>query len=360
MAMTSPFPPFIFPGLRRCHGTRSREEKHTMTQNAAALAQKPKKRKMGRLERKNTLVALSFIAPNFIGFAIFTLIPVVMSVIMSFMDSKTGAIFGAQWVGLNNYAEIFKVAKVSEKIAAGGLMEGLTYFFNRVDLGIALKNTVFYTVVTVPLTLICSICLALVLNRAVKGAVAFRAILFFPYVASMVAICVCWNFMLMKNGPINQLLMAIGINFNKSWTADSTMAMWAIILVSVWRSMGYYMVIYLAALQGVPRELYEAATVDGANKWQQFWNVTLPQLNPTTFFASIMLIIGCFKIYDTVAIMTGGGPGRATKMLVTYIYDTAFAQFKYGIASAIAMVLLVIVLLVTLIQFSMEKKFSND
>ena len=331
-----------------------------MAQNAPAASVRPPKHRMGRLQRKNTLVALSFIAPNFIGFAIFTLIPVVMSVVMSFMDSKTGAIFGAEWVGFANYQDIFNVAKVSSKMADGGFLAGLSYFFNRVDLGIALKNTVFYTIVTVPLTLMCSIILALVLNRAVKGAVAFRAILFFPYVASMVAICVCWNFMLMKDGPINQILMSLGSDFNKSWTADSTMAMWAIILVSVWRSMGYYMVIYLAALQGVPRELYEAATVDGANKWQQFWSVTLPQLRPTTFFASIMLIIGCFKIYDTVAIMTGGGPGRATKMLVTYIYDTAFMQFKYGTASAIAMVLLVIVLLVTVIQFSMEKKFAND
>lgn len=329
--------------------------------NAVAAPNQPKKKfKMGRLEKRNTLVALSFIAPNFLGFAIFTLIPVVMSVFMSLTESNTGALFGSKWVGLANYADIFNTAKVGAKIAEDGLFAGLTYFFNRVDLGIALKNTVFYTIVTVPLTLVCSIALALVLNRAVNGAVGFRAIFFFPYVASMVAICVCWNFMLMKNGPVNQLLNSVGIPFNKSWTADSTMAMWAIILVSVWRSMGYYMVIYLAALQGVPRELYEAATVDGANKWQQFRNVTLPQLRPTTFFASIMLIIGCFKIYDTVAIMTGGGPGRATKMLVTYIYDTAFVNFKYGMASAIAMVLLVIVLIVTVIQFSMEKKFSND
>ena len=177
----------------------------------------------------------------------------------------------------------------------------------------------------------------------------------------MVAICVCWNFMLMKDGPVNQMIMALGINFNKSWTADSTMAMWAIILVSVWRSMGYYMVIYLAALQGVPRELYEAATVDGANKWQQFRNVTLPQIKPTTFFCTIMLVIGSFKIYDKVAIMTNGvGPVRATKMLVTYIYDVAFNNIKYGQASAIAMVLLVIVLIVTIIQFANEKKFAND
>ena len=165
---------------------------------------------------------------------------------------------------------------------------------------------------------------------------------------------------MMKDGPINQLLMGLGIPYNKSWTADSTMAIWSIILVSVWRNMGYYMVIYLAALQGVPVDLYEAAIVDGANKRQQFFRVTLPQLRPTTFFASTMMIISCFKIYDVVAIMTEGGPGRSTKMLVTYIYDEAFSNFNYGVASAIAMVLLVIVLIFTLIQFSTEDRYANN
>ncbi len=315
-----------------------------------------RKRRMTKLERRNTLIAYSFLAPNFLGFAIFTLVPVVFSIMLSFVEWNGGAFSMMKWVGLDNYADIFKIEKVFEKFAEGDFF----YFFNRVDLGIALKNTVFYTVVTVPLALVCAIGLAIALNKAVKGAVVFRTIFFFPYVASMVAICVCWNFMLMKDGPINQLIMALGIDFNKSWTADSTMAMWAIILVSVWRNMGYYMVIYLAALQGIPRELYEAATVDGASKWQQFRNVTLPQLKPTTFFASIMLVISCFKIYDVVAIMTAGGPGRSTKMLVTYIYDVAFSQIKYGLASAISMVLLVIVLVITIIQFSSEKKFSND
>jgi multiple sugar transport system permease protein len=323
-----------------------------MAQTAAGQ----RKKGMSKLERKNTLIAYSFLAPNFLGFAIFTLVPVVFSILLSFIEWNGGALSNMKWVGLDNYATIFKVEKVIEKFADGDYF----YFFNRVDLGIALKNTVFYTLITVPLTLVCSIALAMALNKAVKGAVAFRTIFFFPYVASMVAICVCWNFMLMKDGPINQLIMGLGIDFNKSWTADSNMAMWAIILVSVWRNMGYYMIIYLAALQGVPRELYEAATVDGANKWQQFRNVTLPQLKPTTFFASIMMVISCFKIYDVVAIMTEGGPGRSTKMLVTYIYDIAFARIKYGEASAISMVLLVIVLLITIIQFSSEKKFAND
>ena len=317
-----------------------------MTQSVA----KPRK-KSSRLHRKNTLVAYSFLAPNFLGFAIFTLVPVLCAIALSFCEWNGGDISKLKFVGFDNYATIFNVSKVSEK--------GLEYFFNRVDLGISLKNTVFYTLMTVPLTIICALALALILNK-VKGALAFRTVFFFPYVASMVAICVCWRFMMMKDGPINQLIMALGGSYNKSWTADSTMAIWSIILVSVWRNMGYYMVIYLAALQGVPQDLYEAATMDGANKWQQFCHVTLPQLSPTTFFASTMLIISCFKIYDVVKIMTEGGPGRSTKMLVTYIYDEAFSNFNYGIASAIAMVLLVIVLIFTLAQFSMEDRYANN
>ena len=307
--------------------------------------------RMGKLERKNTLVAYSFLAPNFIGFAVFTLVPVICAIALSLFEWNGGDISKLKFVGLDNYATIFATKKVAEK--------GIGYFFNRADLGITLKNTVYYTVVTVPLTIICALALALLLNK-IRGAVFFRTVFFFPYVSSMVAICVCWSFMLMKDGPVNQIIMALGINFNKGWTADSTMAIWSIILVSVWRNMGYYMVLYLAALQGIPRELMEAATVDGANKWQQFWHVTLPQLKPTTFFVSVMMVISCFKIYDVVAIMTDGGPGRATKMLVTYIYDEAFIKVRYGQASAISMVLLVIVLLVTIIQFGSEKKFSND
>ena len=307
--------------------------------------------KMGKLERKNTLIAYSFLAPNFIGFAVFTLVPVICAIALSLFEWNGGDISKLKFVGLDNYATIFATKKVAEK--------GISYFFERADLGIALRNTVYYTVVTVPLTIVCALALAMLLNK-IRGALIFRTIFFFPYVSSMVAICVCWSFMLMRNGPINQIIMALGIDFNKSWTADSNMAMWSIILVSVWRNMGYYMVLYLAALQGIPRELMEAATVDGANKWQQFLHVTLPQLKPTTFFVSVMMVISCFKIYDVVAIMTEGGPGRSTKMLVTYIYDEAFVKVRYGEASAISMVLLVIVLLVTIIQFSSEKKFSND
>lgn len=309
-------------------------------------SQADSRRKMSALEKRNTLIAYSFLAPNFIGFVIFTLIPVVFSFALAFMDWGGGA--NISFVGLNNFRYIFK-----------------DFSFTKSNLGIALKNTVFYTLMTVPLTLLCSLGLALILNKAVKGAKFFRAVFFFPYVASLVAICVCWNFLLMKTGPVNQMLGAIGIHMTKSWTSSRDLAIWAIIIVSVWRNAGYYMVMYLAGLQGVPGELYEAATIDGANGWQRFINVTMPMLTPTTFFNSIMMVISCFKIYDVVAIMTQGGPGRSTKMLVTYIFELSFGgegiatSAQYGVASAVSMVLLAIVLLVTFVQFRGEKKWVN-
>lgn len=323
-----------------------------MTANAGkevdlmTASQTKSRQKMGALERRNTLIAYSFLAPNFIGFVVFTLIPVIFSFALAFMDWGGGA--NIKFVGLENFRYIFK-----------------DFSFTKSNLGIALKNTVFYTLMTVPLTLLCSLGLALILNKAVKGAKFFRAVFFFPYVASLVAICVCWNFLLMKTGPVNQVLNAIGLHMTKSWTSSRELAIWAIIIVSVWRNAGYYMVMYLAGLQGVPGELYEAATIDGANGWQKFTNVTMPMLTPTTFFNSIMMIISCFKIYDVVAIMTQGGPGRSTKMLVTYIFELSFGgegiatSAQYGVASAVSMVLLVIVLLVTFVQFRGEKKWVN-
>lgn len=309
-------------------------------------AQAQSRRKMSALEKKNTLIAYSFLAPNFIGFVVFTLIPVIFSFALAFMDWGGGA--NITFVGFDNFRYIFK-----------------DFSFTKSNLGIALKNTVFYTAMTVPLTLLCALGLALILNKAVKGAKFFRAVFFFPYVASLVAICVCWNFLLMKNGPVNQILNTIGFSMKKSWTSSRDLAIWAIIIVSVWRNAGYYMVMYLAGLQGVPGELYEAATIDGANAWQRFTNVTMPMLTPTTFFNSIMMVISCFKIYDVVAIMTQGGPGRSTKMLVTYIFELSFGgegiatSAQYGVASAVSMVLLAIVLLVTFVQFRGEKKWVN-
>ena len=312
----------------------------------SAMAQR---RSMGKQERRNTLVALLIPGAELHRIHHLHHDPGGLLRRVAFLDWGGG---GAQikFVGLDNFRTIFK-----------------DFSFTRSsNLGIALKNTVFYTIATVPLTIACSLGLALVLNKAVKGANFFRAVFFFPYVASLVAICVCWNFLLMKTGPVNQFLNAIGFNMTKSWTSSRDLAIWAIIIVSVWRNAGYYMVMYLAGLQGVPNELYEAATMDGANGWQKFTKVTIPMLTPTTFFCTIMM--GHLLLQDLRRRRDhdpGLGPGRATKMLVTYIFELSFGgegiatSAQYGLASAVSMVLFVIVLTVTFVQFRAEKKWVN-
>lgn len=291
-----------------------------------------KSKAANKLKRKNTLTALSFIAPNFIGFFLFTLVPVVFSLILAFMEWDSFR--SPEFVGMKNFSK----------------MLGDDTFW------ISLKNTFFYTIGVVPLTLVCSLGLAILLNKKVRGMKFFRTAFFFPYVTSLVAIAVVWNMLFHPTmGPINQFLKFF-IENPPGWTSSSDWALTAIIIVSVWRGMGYYMILYLAGLQSVPKELYEAASIDGANKWQQFRNVTLPSLRPTTFFVSIMLVINCFKIFDLVQVMTAGGPGRATNVLVYQIYNEAFVKFNFGYASAIAMVLFVIVLGITVIQFKWNQR----
>ncbi|MFR3235558.1 MAG: carbohydrate ABC transporter permease [Blautia producta] len=225
----------------------------------------------------------------------------------------------------------------------------------------SLVNTLYFTVGTVPVVLALSLGLAILMNKPLKGKVFFRSVLFFPYVASLVAIAVVWMALFNPDmGPINSLLMALGVDNPPRWAASTTWAMPTIIGLTVWKSMGYYMIVYLAALQGVPGDLYEAAALDGANKWQQFKNVTWPSVMPTTFYILILLLVGAFKSYDTMYVTTQGGPGEATKVLAYHIYNTAFTSFKFGYASALAMVLFVIVITITLIQFKCEKKFANN
>ncbi|MDA9461689.1 carbohydrate ABC transporter permease [Enterococcus mundtii] len=280
-----------------------------------------------KLKRKNTLIAWSFIAPNFIGFLIFTLVPVVFSLVLAFM--KWDSFSTPEFVGIQNFSR---------------MLSDDTFW-------ISLKNTFLYTIGVVPLTLICSLGLAILLNQKIRGVKFFRTAFFFPYVTSLVAIAVVWSMLFHPTmGPINQFLRLV-IENPPGWLSSSDWALTAIIIVSVWRGMGYYMILYLAGLQGISKELYEAAAMDGANKWKQFIHITVPALRPTTFFVTIMLVINCFKIFDLVQVMTDGGPGRATNVLVYQVYNEAFVKFNFGYASAIAMVLFVIVLVITVIQF---------
>jgi len=225
------------------------------------------------------------------------------------------------------------------------------------SLHIAIQNTIFYTVGTVPLTLVASLGLALLLNKAVRGMGIFRTAIFFPFITSLVAVAFVWNMLLHPTfGPINSFLMSMGISNPPGWTASTTWAMPAIIITSVWRFMGYYMVIYLAGLQSIPKQLYEAAEIDGAGTWKRFLYVTLPMLRPTTFFVTIMLTINSFRVFDLVQVMTNGGPGRATTVLVHQLYIAGFVRFNFGYASAIALLLFFMVISITIVQFMLGKR----
>jgi len=286
---------------------------------------------------KTNLIGYSFIAPSLIGYFIFIFIPVCFSFILSVMKWD-GSDMPMQFVGLQNFAKLFKDS---------------TFI-------ISLKNTVWYAVFTVPLTMVSAMLIAVLLNSKIKGVVAYRTAFFFPYVASLVAVGAVWNMLFQPEfGPINEFLKMIGFANPPRWTASVDWAMWVIIIVSVWKYMGYYMVVYLAALQGISDDLYEAAGIDGATGLKKLWYITIPMLTPTTFFVVIMMTIQCFKVFDLIYVMTGGGPGRATNVLVNHIYNAAFIDFKFGYASASAMVLFAIVLVITLIQLRGERKFTD-
>jgi len=287
-----------------------------------------------RRQLSKNLVAYSFVLPNLLGFAIFTLVPIVFSLGLAFM-SWDGA-NEIDWVGLKNFQE---------------MADDRTF-------NIALENTFWYVGGTVPLTMICSLGLAVLLNQPIRGRSIFRTIYFFPYVASLVAVAVVWNMLFFPSaGPVNELLRTLGVQNPPRWSASVDWAMPTVVLASIWRNMGYYMVIYLAALQGIPVILYESAEIDGANAWQKFRYITVPMLTPATFFISIMLTISSFKVFDLILVMTNGGPGRATNVLVIHTYNTAFRRFEFGYSSAIAMVLFLIVMAITLVQFYMERRW---
>lgn len=293
-------------------------------------------------QQKRDLVAYSFIAPNFIGFAVFTLGPVVFAFVLAFLEWDGNN--PMKFVGLHNFALMFS----NDRFIA------------------ALRNTVVYCVATVPLTLIVALALAVVLNQKIKGRNFFRTVAFFPYVASLVAVAAVWNMLFSpaKSGPVNMILYNLGVGAKDlpKWSADKDWVMFTLVFFSVWKNMGYYMLIYLAGLQGINGELYEAGSLDGANAWQKFRYITWPQLRPTTFFVTIMLTINCFKVYDIVYMLAGGNTGvlnESAIVLVYHIYEEAFRNWNLGYASAVAMVLFVIVLTITLIQFRGQKKYAN-
>lgn len=289
-----------------------------------------------RLVSRNTVAGWSFILPNFIGFAVLTLLPVVVLFYVAFTSWN---VFGvADWTGTANFRRMWDDSS----------------FWT------ALRNTVYYAVFHIPLTLAAALGLALLLNRKLRGVRFFRTVAFFPYITSIVAIAVVWNQLFSPEyGPINALLGAVGVDNPPGWTTSSTWSMPAVIIVGTWRYMGYYMLLFLAGLQTIPAQLYEAAETDGASPWQRFVHVTLPGLRTTTFFVTVLLTIESFKVFDLILVMTGGGPGQSTLVLSQYIYQKGFEENQFGYASAVSIVLFAICFGITVIQFMVNKRRNS-
>lgn len=277
--------------------------------------------------------AFLLLLPNLLGFLIFTLFPVVAAFLLSFTEYDMMS--PIKWIGLGNYFELLNDSTFKQ----------------------VLINTLYYSVFTVPIGATISLFLAIALDRRTKLVKFYRAVYFLPVISSMVAVAMVWQWIYNPEfGLINYLLSLVGIK-GPSWLTDTVWAMPAIIVVNIWKGLGFNMLLFLAGLQGISNSYYEAADIEGARWWTKFTRITLPLLSPTTFFVLVMSFISSFQVFDSVFLMTGGGPGRSTSVLVHYLYQNAFQYFRMGYASALAYVLFFLVFLVTLIQLAFQKKW---
>ncbi|MBT0994210.1 sugar ABC transporter permease [Cellulomonas sp. DKR-3] len=292
------------------------------------------RRARNRLHRVEHRWALLFIAPPVIGFLLFTLYPIGFAVYTS-LTSWNG-LGPMRFVGLDNY-----VALVQDE------------YFRK-----SLWNTFFY-MIGIPIGLVLSLLLAIALNRRIPGRTAFRTIYYVPVISSLAAIAIVWQFAYNGDfGLINQVLGWFGIN-GPDWLQNTATVKPAIILMAIWKGLGYSMLLYLAAIQSVPASLYEAASLDGANAYQKFRSITLPMVRPVTFFLVVTNIIAGAQIFTEINIMTPtGGPEFSSASVVWYIVRKAFKYQQMGYATAMAIVLGILVLVITLIQFRLNRRNS--
>ena len=283
--------------------------------------------RLGGVQAREALKGYAFISPWLIGFLAFTLIPIGLSFYYSLCNYSL--LQPPAYRGLENYR---------------ALMDDKIFW-------LALRNTFYYAGLALPLGLICALAVALLLNTKIRGQGFYRAIVFLPSIVPASASAMIWLWLFNpKLGLINLVLTRLGIHDPPAWVADRTWAMPALAFISIW-GVGNTVVIYLAGLQDVPRELYEAAEIDGATAWRQVWHVTLPTISPVIFFNLITAIIGTMNFFVLPFIMTQGGPNRATYFYTYYLYDNAFIYLKMGYASAMAWVQLLMVLALTGLAF---------
>lgn len=289
-------------------------------------------------EKTNFWIVFIFLSPALSAILFFFIVPVIAALLISFTDFDIytlGDLRRLRFTGFGNYIKLFQ--------------DELFYK--------ALLNTFYFVFVGGPLSIIVSLSTALLLNsKLVKFKKIFRTIYFLPVVTTIVAVAIVWRYLYHPRfGILNYLISIFGIN-PIDWLGDPTYAMPAIIILAVWKNFGYNMILFIAGLQNIPTELYEAAELDGASSWFKFKSITLPLLAPTTFFTSIITMIGYFQLFAEPYVMTQGGPLNSTLSIVLYMYQEGFRWWNMGYSVSIAFVLFVIILLGTLIQLRYEKR----
>jgi len=286
-----------------------------------------------RLRMRKAIEGYLFASPWIIGFFIFTAGPMIASLLLSFC--KYDVLTTLEWIGIGNYKQMFN-----------------TDLFWK-----ALYNTLYWVILGVPLRQASALLLALLTNQKIKGKPLFRTIFYVPSVVSGVALAMLWVWLFEPSiGLINTMLRTLGIKNPPLWLGSEEWAKPALIIMSLW-GVGQGMVIYLAGLQDIPIQLYEAAEIDGAGVWHKFWKITIPLLTPSIFFNFIMGIIGSFQIFTQAYVMTRGGPAYSTYFYVLYIYDEGFQYMHMGYASALAWILFLVILFFTLLQLKSSRRW---
>jgi len=303
-----------------------------MTSIAEPLRAQAKK-SFWTMARRDAAAGYLFIAPQLIGIVIFVLIPV--GLVFWYSLHEWNVLAGSfRFTGTANYQRLFNDPAMGEVLSVTAVFSAGLAVLN---MGMALG-------------------LALLLNQKLRGMVIFRTLFFSPVVVSLVAWTVVWSFLLQDNGGINGMLQSIGVD-GPNWLRHPTTAMISVIVVQALKNVGLNMILFLAALQGVPRELFEAARVDGVPRFKQFYRITLPMISPTILLASIVTIVGALQVFAQIMILTQGGPGFSTTVLVYYLYQQAFQFYLFGYGSTLSIVLLLIVGALTLIQWQLRRKF---
>ena len=280
-----------------------------------------------------TVWAYFFLSPFLIGLVLFMLGPLIFALVLSFLDWNM--VGSPKWIGLANYREMF-----SDEV-----------FWK------SFWNTLYYTSVTVPVTIVISLVLATLMNRDIRGVYFLRAVYFVPITISVIAVGLLWSWLYTPDfGFLNYVLGLLGLP-KVMWLVKVKTAMLSLIIVGIWRGLGFNIIVLLAGLKGISREIYDASAIDGANEWQQFWKVTMPMLSPTLFFAIVMAFISSVQVFELTYIMTQGGPSDSTTTLIYNTYLQGFTFLRLGYASAISLVFLIMILIVTVSQVRSQERW---